>query len=79
VIIQFFFALGGLLNVSYYYWFRNWNIIHVFFLLIPAAVIFLFLLLVIEETPFFLVKKYSLDYSLKALNKIARLNRKPFK
>ena len=56
VIIQFFFSLGGVVNVGYFYFFKNWRLIMWVFAIVPSLGCLVMVFLIVQETPFFLIK-----------------------
>lgn len=73
VIIQPFFAGGGLTITLFFYLITNWRIIALAILLIFSVVLWFFFFFYIEETPLFLFRK-GVKPTIKALNRIGKIN-----
>lgn len=56
IFIQIFFSLGGVINVGYFYIFKNWKIITWVFLIAPSLICLAVILKIVKDTPYFLVK-----------------------
>lgn len=59
ILIQVFFSLGGVVNIGYFYIFKNWKIITWIFLIVPSVICIILIVKVIKDTPYFLVKRNS--------------------
>ena len=74
VLIQFCFGLGGIINIAYYYFIQKWRIIYWAFFIIPSLLIMVATAYFVEETPFFLVTKYTSEETLASMKKISKIN-----
>lgn len=74
ILIQVFFCLGGIVNIAYYYYLRNWRLIMWVFLIAPSFVCLLLIFKLIKDTPYFLVKLKSTESILVDLNLINQIN-----
>ena len=59
VAIQLFYGLGVLLNVIWYYWIKDWQMIFVLFYFLPAVVSVLGVVIIVRDTPICLVMRNS--------------------
>jgi MFS family permease len=59
VAIQLFYGLGVLLNVVWYYWIKDWQMIFVLFYFLPAVASTLGVVIIVRDTPICLVMRNS--------------------
>ena len=59
VAIQLFYGLGVLLNVIWYYWIKDWQMIFVLFYFLPAVTSVLGVVFIVRDTPICLVMRNS--------------------
>jgi MFS family permease len=59
VAIQLFYGLGVLLNVIWYYWIKDWQMIFVLFYFLPAVASVLGVVFIVRDTPICLVMRNS--------------------
>lgn len=59
ILIQVFFSLGGVVNIGYFYIFRNWRSITWIFLIAPSVICMFIIFKIIKDTPYFLIKRKS--------------------
>lgn len=56
ILIQVFFCLGGVVNIAYFYFLKNWRVIMWIFLIAPSVLCIVVILRVVKDTPYFLIK-----------------------
>jgi MFS family permease len=59
VAIQLFYGLGVLLNVLWYFWIKDWQMIFVLFYFIPAVACVIGVVIIVRDTPICLVMRNS--------------------
>ena len=59
VAIQLFYGLGVLLNVIWYYWIKDWQMIFVLFYFLPAVTSVLGVVFIVRDTPICLLMRNS--------------------
>ena len=59
VAIQLFYGLGVLLNVLWYFWIQDWQMIFVLFYFIPAVACAIGVVIIVRDTPICLVMRNS--------------------
>ena len=59
VAIQLFYGLGVLLNVLWYYWIKDWQMIFVLFYFLPAVASVLGVVFIVRDTPNFQMMRKS--------------------
>jgi hypothetical protein len=74
IFLEISFGIGSIIIGLGYLWIENWRTITIIFCLAPSVIVFFFLLFYIEETPKFLMTKGT-DITLKALNRIGKINK----
>ena len=75
IIIQIFFSLGGLLCIGYYYFIKTWRLIYWICLVIPIVITYVLIVLYIEETPYFMITKFTGEKVKEKLLKISKINK----
>jgi MFS transporter, putative metabolite:H+ symporter len=76
VAIQLFYGLGVLLNVLWYYWVGDWQLIFALFYFVPAVAVTVGVVVVVRDTPICLVMRNSPLKALRDFRFIASMNRK---
>ena len=75
---QTMYAVGGLANVLWFYMLEDFELVLIFFYVIPSLVVLVGLVFFVKDTPISLLTKYSAKDAFDALSMIARVNKKPF-
>lgn len=57
VIAQLFYGLGHILNAGYYYWLLDWQLVFIYFYLLPAVLLLTAVLLFMVDSPICLIRK----------------------
>jgi len=73
-LIQGFFCLSGIVVVAAFYLIQSWRSIFLVMCLIPMAACLVFSFFFVQETPQFLIKRYSVRDIRKSLKFIAKVN-----
>ena len=76
VLIQSFFSVGAIIIVGLLYFFKDWKVVYIYFLLIPLMGCLLTAIFYFRETPQFMIKLYSVERIREELRFIARQNGK---
>jgi hypothetical protein len=74
VVSQTFYGVGVILDIFWYWWIGDWQIIIGWCYLAPAVVGFLVLTLVVKDTPSCLVLRNSSKKAFKGFMQIAKMN-----
>lgn len=74
VMCQTFYGVGVMLDILWYWWIRDWQIILGACYLLPALAAFLIMTLLVEDTPSCLVLRNSSEKALRAFLAMARMN-----
>ena len=74
VIIQFFFSLGGVINIPYFFFIGNWRLIFWIFFILPALTCLFVIWKFIEDTPFFLIRLKKPEQVSKSIKNIMKIN-----
>lgn len=76
VAIQLFYGLGVLMNVLWYWWIADWQVIFVASYFAPLVVVIGGAIFFIRDTPMCLVTRYPVDWALRDFTFIAKKNGK---
>ncbi len=74
VICQAFYGVGVILDILWYWWIADWQIILVACFLVPAVVVLAMISLFVRDTPTCLVLRNESDVALREFQKIAKMN-----
>lgn len=74
IVYQAFFPMGGIFLILVFYLLKRWKIIFILFLLAPMAICLIFAYLFVQETPQFLIKRYTPEEIRSSLRFMAKIN-----
>ncbi len=75
IVYQAFFPIGGIFLILVFYLLKRWKIIFVLFLLTPMAICLIFAYFFVQETPQFLIKRYTPEEIRSSLRFMAQINK----
>lgn len=75
VICQTFYGVGVVLDILWYWWIQDWQIILGVCYLIPGAIGFVILTIFVKDTPSCLVIRNTSEHAWKKFKEIAKMNR----
>ncbi len=74
VVCQIFYGVGVILDILYFWLFRDWQIVLGLFFLLPGVIVLVILTLFVKDTPSCLVLRNDSEKALKDLLQIAKMN-----
>lgn len=74
IALEMAFGFAGVLVGIFYWIIRDWRYVTIFFCGVLGIIVLFLFIFYVEETPKFLITKKGVQKSIKALNRIGRIN-----